>query len=107
MGTPTSAIRPTVPRAEMIVVPTGRIRVDEFSSPSRVIFFSVSTTQTSAPFGASTTENQGISPPQYPDTEVLGVPPPMISTVPAKGCTLHLSGISPSSDSTSRSGKRS
>jgi hypothetical protein len=62
IGTPTRAILPTVPRAEMIVVPTGSTRVDEFSTPSRVIFFSVFTTQMSEPSGASTTENQGMSP---------------------------------------------
>src|SRR3989338_3942868 len=98
---------PTVPRAEIIVVPTGRIWVDEFSTPSHVIFFSVSTTHMSELLGASATENHGILPFQYLTTDVFGVPPPMISTISAKGWTSHPFGISPSSESSKESGKRS
>src|ERR1035441_588916 len=85
IGTPTSAILPTVPRAEMMVVPTGKTWVEELSTPACVIFFSVSMTKTSDPCGASTTENHGMSPFQYSEMEVFGVPPPRISTVSMNG----------------------
>ena len=59
IGTPTSAILPTVPRGEMIVVLSGRTLVEELATPSGVIRFSVVITQASVSAGASTTENQG------------------------------------------------
>lgn len=62
IGFPTKAVLPTVPRAEIMVAPTGRIRVDEAFIPSIVILFSVFTTQASESSGASTTENHGMSP---------------------------------------------
>ena len=46
--------------------------MDEPCSPASVMFFSVSTTNTSDGAGASTTENQGMSPPQKSGLEVFG-----------------------------------
>jgi len=43
----------------MMVVPTGKILVAEFSNPKRVIAFSVSITHTSELAGASTIETTG------------------------------------------------
>jgi hypothetical protein len=49
-----------------------------FSNPFCVIFFSVLKTNL-FPVLKSTTDNQGISPPQYSGIFVFGVPPPINS----------------------------
>ena len=104
MARPVRASRPTVPRAEIIVVPSGSNLVEDSRKPFSVICFSVSRTQISVGEGASTTENQGISPSQYSGMEVFGVPPPITSIVSRNGSDIHPLGISPDSDSSNESG---
>ncbi|CRR30298.1 hypothetical protein PAERUG_P59_Wales_1_VIM_2_09_13_00008 [Pseudomonas aeruginosa] len=89
-----------------MVVPIGSSLADEFLKPSIDICFSVSRTKTSDVFGASTTENHGISPSQYSGIDVLGVPPPMTVIVSVKGNTLHPFGTVPRSDSSKLSGNK-
>src|SRR5690348_9804083 len=91
----------------MIVVPIGSTLVEELSTPARVICFSVRMTQTSESAGASTTENHGMSPFQYSITDVLGVPPPIISIVLENGTLDHPSGMSSLPDSLKELGNRS
>src|SRR5690625_7173153 len=88
---PAMARLPTVPRAEMIVVPFGINRAELPAKPLSVMVFSVAITNTSLAEGVSTTENQGMSPPQYSSTDVLGVPPPMIVSSSLSGCISHRS----------------
>ena len=70
---------PTVPRAEMIVVPSGMRRAELPATPAAVTDLAVLKTNRSLPEGVSTTENQGMVPSQYSAMLVFGVPPPMIS----------------------------
>ena len=107
IGIPRQARRPTVPRALIMVVLPGRIFVELLSTPARVIDLSVVKERMSLKVGASFAVYQGMSPSQYSDTEVLGVPPLKISIESLRTPTPHPSGISPNSESTSRSGNRS
>ena len=91
----------------MIVFPAGRIFEALFSTPACVTVLSVSRTKTSLRLGASFAVYRGTSPLQYSVTDVSGVPPPGSSLTSSRTPTSQPSGISPSSDDTSRSGKRS
>ena len=78
------------------------------SNPASVIFRSVSNRTGEDRLEKSLgVAQQWVPPSQYSVTLVLGVVPPTTSVTSPSGFTAHRSGISPSSESTRRSGKRS
>src|SRR5690625_7025684 len=77
-----------MPLAEIIISPFSSSLVLLFSKPFSVIFFSVSKTYFFALL-KSTTESHGICPPQYSETLVFGVPPPISVTISANVISFH------------------